>query len=111
VVRRKPHTLTVSLPSDKVDGTTSRVTGVTQATGVAVRGVLMPKTFVYAAERFNIECARPHLFLCDVGDFARFKAGGRATSGGLTYVVKVVQKKEALGGADHVAVLLDQVVF
>lgn len=102
----KPHTWAARLPDqDAPSGFGSPQT---------VRGQITPMMPVEAETRFGVpvgDIRRPHLLMCDAGDAAAHKEGGRVSWQGREFSITVPpQTFESIGAADHASVLLEELV-
>lgn len=105
---RKPHTLTVNLPTAVIESNV--LLGYSNSAQGTVRGQMQPETASVVMEQFGVEPSRPWLFYCSAEDADKFAEGGDCTWDGKTFNVAAAPKAPTgFNKADHCVVALDEV--
>lgn len=106
----RPHDVTVSAPVDqkRPDG----ASGIHAQAGETARSVLIvPMNPGKAFEQFGVELTRPSQLFDDADSADLYRQAGEVVWNGRTYVIRAAPSVyRGIGGADHMSVLLEEVV-
>lgn len=115
----KPHTLTPKPASQAVNtGTDKSVEPPVYTAATNITGQVTPKSAQAMLERFGVDLAKPHLFLCDTDHLASLVVGDRligvspALLAGRIFQIAAPARVHAAGiMGDHVSVALEELDF
>lgn len=109
-LKKKPHALIFYPVSEPVD-INSVVLPTQEGDSVSITGQLTPISAQAAFERFGVDLARPHLWLCDVDDanIAAVTVGSRAVYGSREFRQRTpIQRWDAIPVMSYAECLLEE---